>query len=186
MTISKFRELHKLDTVTLPLSAIELTEPCHVKAVKKEAHVSKLNDEPTCIVLKNDSDSYSLIIGYRDYMTAKASGAEQIKAIVVPDKSRRDFLKSLSKTPELWDLSNVHEPSGWTPPRQEKVTACQRNYEATGLFGKAIKVSPSGTILDGYAAVCAARVLGVKKIPVFVSTFRCKNKKNYKKFVKPT
>ena len=158
----------------LPLSKIHLTEHCHIKAVKKQAKISTLHTEPVCIVRRgsgsDEKPEYNLVVGYRDYMTAKANGADEVKAIIVDVKSRRDFLKKLNIRIELWNTSDVHEPNGWTSPRPEKILNCRKNYEVTGTFGKAIVVSPNGTILDGYAAVCAAREMEIPKIPVYVVT----------------
>ena len=187
MTITKFRETHKSDAVTLPLSKIHLTEPCHLNAAKNEVHLSALSTEPMCIVRRgsgsDENSEYNLVIGYRDYMTAKFNGANEIKAIVVPDRSRGAFIKSLKNTFEIWNITDVHEPKGWTSPNPEKVQACREMYENTGTFGKRIIISPNGTIMDGYAAVCAARLLSVEKIPVYIlpkyrKISRSQNKKN--------
>lgn len=192
MTIKKFRETYKDSAVMIPLSAIKLTEHCHIKAVEKEHKISKINTEPLCIVrhggASNENPEYNLVIGYRDYMTAKSNGANEIKAIVVPDRSRGAFIKSLKNTFEIWNTADVHEPKGWTPPKPEKVRACREMYENTGTFGKRIIISPNGTIVDGYAAVCAARLLGMEKIPVYILPVRCKNNpsKNRKKKILKT
>ena len=187
MTITKFRETHKSDAVTLPLSKIHLTEPCHLNAAKNEVHLSALSTEPMCIVRRgsgsDENSEYNLVIGYRDYMTAKFNGANEIKAIVVPDRSRGAFIKSLKNTFEIWNITDVHEPKGWTSPNPEKVQACREMYENTGTFGKRIIISPNGTIMDGYAAVCAARLLSVEKLPVYIlpkyrKISRSQNKKN--------
>lgn len=172
MTITKFREIYKNNAVTLPLSKIHLTEHCHKKAAEIEAKISPLNTEPMCIVRhgsgSDKNPEYNLVIGYRDYMTAKVSGAVEIKAIIVPDKTRNAFLRSLNNTFETRNTADVQAPKSWTYPKAEKVRACQQLYEHTGTFGKKIIISPDGTILDGYAAVCAARLLGVEKIPVYI------------------
>lgn len=192
MTITNFREIHKSDAATLPLSKIHLTEHCHLNAVKNEAKLSALSNEPLCIVRRgsgsDENPEYNLVIGYRDYMTAKSNGANEIKAIVVPDRSRGAFIKSLKNTFEIWNTADVHEPKGWTPPNPEKIRACREMYENTRTFGKRIIISSNGTIIDGYAAVCAARLLGVEKLPVYILPVRCKNNpsKNRKKKILKT
>lgn len=167
MTITKFRQTHKPDAITLPFSQIVLVEPCHINASRKHSPVKELLTEPLCIVRELDTNIYGLVVGYRDYMTARNLGAETINAIVVPDPSRKAFLKSLDNTFEMWNLSDVHEPKGWTSPSAEKIYTCVKHYEETGTFGKKIFVTPDGTILDGYAAVCAAREIKAEKIPVY-------------------
>lgn len=193
MTIANFRQIHKSDEVTLPLAQISLTENYHIKAAVLGCEISELHREPVCIVRcinkTKGTPQYALVTGYRDYMTAKANGADEVKAIIVDVKSRRDFLKKLNTRIELWNTADVHEPNGWTSPRPEKILNCRKNYEVTGTFGKAIVVSPNGTILDGYAAVCAARDLGIPKIPVYVLSTGFWNKiqnkkKKMKKFSK--
>lgn len=181
MTIIKFRETNKDRAVTLPLSIINLTETCHKKALKKNSKVSKLSSEPMCIVRENKTGTYDLVIGYRDYITAKNSGAEEVKAIIVPDISRRAFIKSLENTFEIWNTADIHEPKNWTYPNIEKIRACQQMYENTGTFGKPIIISPNGTILDGYAAVCAARLIGVEKLLVYILPIYRWNKISKKK-----
>lgn len=190
MTITKFRETYLDRAVPILLTQIHLAEHCHIKAEKKEQHISELHKEPVCIVRKvnvsNVNPEYALVVGYRDYITAKNSGLEKIKAIIVPDDSRRAFLNSLENTAELWNTADVHEPKGWTSPNPQKISNCIKNFEVTGTFGKGIIVSPNGTILDGYAAVCAARHLGVAKVPVYVMTIHYwqkiyKKSKKYKK-----
>lgn len=169
MTVSQFRTLSRDNTITIPLSSVRLAEPCHCKAFQKDVGISTLKNEPTLIV-RHSGDTYTLVVGYRDYITAKNNAAETVKAVVVPDKSRNAFLRSLLHTFEMWNTADVHEPKEWesTPPSREKVHACVEKYEKTGTFGKKIKVLPDGTVVDGYAALCAARLLNVEKIPVYV------------------
>ena len=183
MTITKFREINKNNAIPLPLSEIRLTEPCHQKAERKNAKISAISTEPMCIVRKIEDGTYALIIGYRDYITAKNNGAAEVKAIVVPDISRRAFIKSLANTFEIWNTADVRDPDGWTPPSGAKVHTCQQMYENTGTFGKRIILSPTGVVLDGYAAVYAARLLGVEKIPVYIYPmyYRKKKKKKFSK-----
>lgn len=176
MTITKFRETNKDRAVTLPLSIINLTETCHKKALEKNSKVSKLTAEPMCIVRENEDGTYDLIIGYRDYITAKNSEAEEVKAIIIPDKSRNRFLKSLDMTFEMYEVEKIHPPKGWIPPATEKIQSCKESYELTGTFGKPIVISPDGTILDGYAAVCAAQAVRAKKIPVYILSTQRWNK----------
>lgn len=164
MTITTFRRTYVGNAVSVPIDKIFLTEEIH----KENKEVGNLNSEPMCVVRKTDEGTYSLVIGYRDYMIAKRNGAEFIKAIIVPDKSRDDFLHSLNITPELWLVSSIHEPKSWTYPSVDKVRDCQRNFNETGTFNKSVVITPTGKILDGYSAVCAARLLGVNKIPVYV------------------
>ena len=174
MTIAQFRQIHKGNEVTLSLAQISLTENYHTTAAARGCEISELHREPVCIVRcinkTKDTPQYALVTGYRDYMTAKTNDTEEVKAIIVDVKSRRDFLKKLNTRIELWNTTDVHEPNGWTSPNPEKILTCRKNYEITGTFGKAIVVSPNGTILDGYAAVCAAREMEIPKIPVYVVT----------------
>lgn len=164
MTITTFRKTYAGNAVSVPLDKIFLTEDIH----KENKNVENLNSEPMCVVRKIDDGMYSLVIGYRDYMIAKRNGNTSIKAIIVPDKSRVDFLHSLDITPEFWDTSTLHEPKDWTYPAVDKIRSCQQNFNAIGIFGKSVVITPTGKILDGYSAVCAARLLGVNKIPVYV------------------
>lgn len=177
MMIKKFRELYKDRAVPVRLDSIVLTEHCHKKAFEKNSKISKLKSDPMCIVHANDDGTYSLIVGYRDYITAKNSGMEEISVIPVSDTSRRNFLKSLDMTFEMYELSKIHPPKGWTPPSPKKIRSCIDSYEKTGTLGKQIVISPDGTILDGYSAVCAAERLGIKSIPVYIMNLQRFQKK---------
>lgn len=172
MTVTKFRETYKDRAVSIPINKINLAEHCHIKAEQNKHKVSDLNREPMCVVRKIENTGanpeYALVIGYRDYITTTRSGVEEVKAIIVLDESRKKFLETLNNTPELCNTADIHEPKGWTSPNPQKISNCIRNFEATGTFGKGIVISPNGTILDGYAEVCAARVLGVEKIPAYM------------------
>ncbi len=192
MTITKFRETYKDGAVSIPIGKINLAEQCHIKAEQNKHKVSDLNREPMCVVRRIENTGanpeYALVIGYRDYITALNNGAEEIKAIIVFDESRKKFLETLNNTPELCNTADIHEPKGWTSPNPQKISNCIKNFEVTGTFGKGIIVSPDGTILDGYAAVCAARHLGVEKVPVYVMTIHSwqkiyKKSKKYKKLL---
>lgn len=118
MTITKFRETYKDRAVSIPIGKINLAEQCHIKAEKNKYNVSDLNREPMCVVRKIENtgvnSEYALVIGYRDYITALNNGAEEIKAIIVLDKSRKKFLETLNNTPELCKTADIHEPKGWT------------------------------------------------------------------------
>ncbi len=170
MTITNFREVYKDRAVSLKLDSIILTEHCHKKALEKNSKISKLKREPLCIVHENDSGTYNLIVGYRDYITAKNNGAQEVSAIIVPDNSRKNFLESLNLTVEICEIDKIHPPKSWTPPNPQKIRDCLTNYDTTGTFGKSVVISPDGTILDGYSAVEAARLLKLRTIPVHIVT----------------
>ena len=175
MRISEFRRIHKNEAISIPLSKISLTENCHIKGIQNNHVVSKLQGEPLCIVRKNDplnkNSDFNLVTGYRDYITAKNNGAEEIKAIIVSAGSRKGFYRLLDKIKEMWDLADIHEPGKWKAPNPDKVGFCEKNYRETGSLGKDIVVSVNGTIMDGYSAVCAARNMGLKTVPVCVKAF---------------
>ena len=175
MRISEFRRIHKNEAVSIPLSKISLTENCHIKGIQNNHAISKLQSEPLCIVRKNtlfnENSDYSLVVGYRDYITAKNSGAEEIKAIIVGVESRKGFYVALDQIKEMWELADIHEPGKWKTPNPNKVGFCEKNYRESGSLGKDIVISADGTVIDGYSAVCAARNMGLKTVPVCVKAF---------------
>lgn len=186
MTVSTFRKNNSVNAVTIPLSKVSLVMPCHLKAVENGDKVSTLLNEPMVIVHKVKSkgeETYNLIMGYRDYITAKNNEQDTVKAILVTSKTRASFNRKLCSTVETVDTSTLYPPDHWTAPNEEKVKACINAYNETGSFGKKVIVSPKGKILDGYAAVCAAKVLKVEKIKAHIipENFFYQKKKEIKK-----
>ena len=166
MYIKDFRAAHSEDVHTLSFSNIFLTENVHVKGLTRGDTVHTQNVDPILIVRKIDgeNDKYALVSGYNGYITALMGHYQEVKAIIIPDKSRKAFFKSLMQSPEMFEVANIKTPKGWTPPRPEKVDKCIVHYNTVGTFGKNIVVDESNTVLDGYAAVVAAKQLNVKKV----------------------
>ncbi len=168
MLIKDFRSVHSADVCTLPFSSIFLTENIHIKGLKCGDTVNTQTNNPILIVrrISGEPNKYALVSGFSGYCTALMGHFKEVDAIVVPDKSRKAFFKSLKQSPGMAEVSKIKTPRGWTPPRPEKVNKCIAHYRATNTFGKYIVVDESNTILDGYAAVVAARELGIEKVPV--------------------
>ncbi len=170
-----------LPCVTVKLSQIALEEKCHKKAFENGKLPDRLASNPLCIVRRDYNSTekpYVLVTGWASYMTALLNEQDYIKAIVVSDKSRKDFLRGLDFTFEMWETSRIKPPKDWTAPSPSKIKDCVSRYKAVGVFGKPVFISPKGTILDGYSAVAAAKVLGLEKIPVNVmEPTRWKHKK---------
>ncbi len=168
MLIKDFRTAHSADICTLPFSNVFLTENIHIKGLTCGDTVHAQSDNPVLIVrrIEGATDKYALVSGYNGYITALMGLFKEVNAIVVPDKSRKAFFKSLRNSPEMVPVSNIKVPRGWTPPRPEKVNKCITYYNATGMFGKNVIIDEHNEIIDGYAAVVAAQNLGVKKIAV--------------------
>lgn len=186
MTVSTFRKNNVGKAIPIPLSKVNLVMPCHLKAMKNGDKVSTPLNEPTVIVHKiqrKGTEEYNLIMGYRDYITAKNNEQDTVKAILVTSKTRASFNRKLCSTVETVDTSTLYPPDHWTAPNEEKVKVCINAYNETGSFGKKVIVSPKGKILDGYAAVCAAKVLKVGKIDAHIipESFFYQKKKEIKK-----
>lgn len=171
MTISKFKRIYEPDAKAIPLTSILIKEKIHLKGLEKKAKIPTV-DEPLCIVRKINENEYVLVTGFRDYMNAKSKELNEISVIIVPDKTRRRFLKSLDMTFEMVETTSLSAPSSWGLPSPEKIKYCIDKYRNQGVFGKRIAVTSKGKILDGYSAVCAARQLGLTKIPVCVFSER--------------
>lgn len=167
MTISNFKRTYSTDGKSIPLNSIVLTEEIHLKGLEKEINISPV-DSPLCIVRKISDNEYALVTGFRDFISAKSKGLPTISAIIVPDKNRRSFLKSLDMTFEIVETSSLFSPPNWHLPSPIKIKACINKYYNQGILGKKIAVTPKGKILDGYSGVCAARELRLEKIPVYV------------------
>ncbi|MCM1276979.1 MAG: hypothetical protein NC299_16715 [Lachnospiraceae bacterium] len=165
MLINEFRTAHKAETLTLPFDRIFLTENVHVKGLVNGDAVNNLSADPVLIIRRVDEHRYALVSGYNAYITALMNHIEQVKAVVVPDKSRNAFFKRLPFIVKM-NTSDIKAPEGWTRPREEKINGCIERYKVERSFGKNIIVDKHNTVLDGYAAVVAAGDLGVKEITV--------------------
>lgn len=166
MLIKDFRAVHSKDVCTIPFSNVFLTENIHIKGLTCGDTVNTQINNPILIVRRIDgeTDKYSLISGYNAFCMALMELSKEVNAIIVPDKSRKAFFKSLRNSPEMIEVSSLKSPRGWTPPRPEKVDKCIEHYNMTGTFGKMVVVDEHNEIIDGYAAVVAAQKLGVEKI----------------------
>lgn len=167
MLIQDFRSNHKADLQKLPMSDIVLTEKVHIRGLKRGNKPVTIPEIPIVIV-RREEGKYALIAGYRDYVTALDNHEQEIFGIIVPDKSRSDFFKSLASSSEIIKVKDLKVPKGWTKPRPEKVKACVDYYNNVGVFGKNVIVDENYEILDGYAAVVAAQRLGVETISTIV------------------
>ncbi len=168
MLIKDFRTAHSADICILPFSNIFLTENIHIKGLWHGNTVHTQSDDPVLIVRRIDGEThrYALVSGYNGYITALMEHFKEVNAIIVTDKSRKAFFKSLRNSPEMVRISDIKVPRGWTSPRPEKVDKCIAHYNTTGTFGKNVIVDEHNEIIDGYAAVVAAGEVGVKIVPV--------------------
>ncbi len=168
MLIKKFRSAHSADVCALPFSNIFLTEDIHIKGLTCGDTVNTQTSNPILIVRRIDgeSDKYALVSGFGGYCTALMRQFKEVNAIIVPDKSRKAFFESLRDLPEMVKVSSLKVPRGWMSPRPEKVDKCITHYNTFGTFGKDVIVDEHNQIIDGYAAVVAAQMLGVKKIGI--------------------
>ncbi len=165
MLIKNFMDRYKADAQTLPLSDIVLTEKIHIKGMERGDKALFIPKTPIVIV-RVDEGKYALVSGYCDYVSAIENGDSGILGIIVPDKSRNAFFKRLAKMPESVNTCDLKTPSGWTSPKPEKVAACIDHYHIDGTFGKDIIIDERYEIIDGYAAVVAARRMGIDKVDV--------------------
>lgn len=168
MLIKDFRDTHSKDVCTIPFSNVFLTENIHIKGLTCGDTVNTQINNPILIVRRIDgeTDKYALVSGYNAFCMALMNHSQEVNAIIVPDKSRKAFFRSLRSSSEMVEVSNLKAPKGWTPPRPEKVDKCIEHYNITGTFGKNVVIDEHNEIIDGYVAVIAAQKLGVEKISV--------------------
>ena len=169
MLIRDFRTAHSEDVCTILFSDIYLTENIHIQGLTYGDTVNTEINNPVLIVRRIDEapGKYALLSGYNAFCMALMNHDKEVKAIIVPDKSRKAFFRSLRNSPEMVKVSSLKAPRGWTPPKPEKVDKCIEHYNLTGTFGKKVIIDEHNEIIDGYAAVVAAQELGVEKISVF-------------------
>lgn len=184
MNITDFRTAHRSEIQTVPFESIYLTENTHVKGLLNGHAANKQLTDPVMIVRQVDEHRYALVLGYCAYITALTNHSAEVNVIVVPDKSRKEFLKRLETI--TVKTSDIKVPKNWeqTPPSPEKINACIEHYKSEGNFGKDIVVNEQNKLLDGYAAVIAAQRLGVEEIAVLPKILGKKGNKKSNNFFK--
>ena len=179
MTVKQFRTLsgNKGRFVSIPVDSIRLVSDIHKKKPADASKINKPYKNLLVIVHKNKDDTYDLITGWRDYIIAVRDGVKEIKAILVKETTRDDFIHSLSDSVDWITLDRIVVPSCFenNQPNKEKldfyinqVKTAVENYALSDYLEiKPITVDDKNILVNGYTRYLALQKLGYKqKIPV--------------------
>ena len=180
MTVKQFRVIarRKKQYEIIPVNLIRVVSDIHMG--NDVPHILELN-KPTnqllVIAHKNDDGTYNLITGWKDYIIAVRDDIKKIKAVLVDELNRDEFLRWLSASTDWVRLDDIHIPDCFQarPPRKEKLdgyikevkTAIQKHSLTDYLDVKPITIDKNNVLTDGFIRYLALKALGYKdEIPV--------------------
>ena len=181
MTVKQFRTLARQTGAyeTIPVNLIRIVSDIH----KGKADVStifalqKPINKLLVIVHKNDDGTYNLITGWKDYLIAQRDEIEKIKAVLVNETTREEFLHNMSSEMVWRKLNDISIPKCFLshPPKGEKLNvymsevtdAVNTGYLYDYLDTKPITINKDNVLVDGYTRYIILKKLGYEyKIPI--------------------
>lgn len=180
MTVKEFRALSRKrkNYEITPVSQIRMISDIHTKNDSSTIFgLQKSVKNLLVIVHKNDNGTYNLITGWKDYTIAVRGGIKEVKAVLVEETNREEFLYRLSATADWLSVDEISVPKIFevSPPKKEKIdkcieqikTAVEKYTLSDYLDGKPIKVNKDNVLQDGYTRYIALKTIGYKgKFPV--------------------
>ena len=180
MTVKQFRAIarRKKQYEIIPTNLIRVVSDIHKD--NDVSHILELN-KPTnqllVIAHRNNDGTYNLVTGWKDYIIAVRDGIKKIKAVLVDEVNRDEFLRWLSVSTEWIGLDDIHIPDCFAayPPRKEKLdgyikevkTAIQKHSLTDYLDVKPITIDKNNMLADGFTRYLALKALGYRdEIPV--------------------
>ena len=180
MTVKQFRAIarRKKQYEIIPINCIRLVSAIHMENNDSRIlEISKPTNQLLVIAHKNDNGTYNLITGWKDYIIAVRDGIKKIKAVLVDEVNRDEFLRWLSASTDWVRLDDIHIPDCFQarPSRKEKLdvyveevkTAIQKHSLTDYLDVKPITIDKNNILVDGYTRYLALKMLGYRdEIPV--------------------
>lgn len=180
MTVKQFRAIarRKKQYEIIPTNLIRVVSDIHKD--NDVSHILELN-KPTnqllVIAHRNDDGTYNLITGWKDYFIAVRDDIKKIKAVLVDEVNRDEFLRWLSASTDWVRLDDIHIHGSFQarPPKKEKLdgyikevkTAIQKHSLTDYLDVKPITIDKNNVLTDGFTRYLALKALGYKdEIPV--------------------
>lgn len=177
MTVKQFRTLAREteNYFKIPVTMIRMTEKVHYnKAMNSVPSLDKPRKNLMVIVHYNKYDNtYTLITGWKDYMIAIRDGIKVINAVIVPDLTREDFIRSLSANYDWVQLKDIKISKCFvnSPPKNEKIHKCitemkqaiREDRVPDYLNRKPITINKEGYLIDGYTRYIALKILLYKR-----------------------
>ena len=180
MTVKQFRAIarRKKQYEIIPTNLIRVVSDIHKD--NDVSHILELNkpiSQLLVIAHKNNDGTYNLVTGWKDYMIAVRDGIKEIKAVLVDELNRDEFLRWLSASTDWVRLDDIHIPDCFAAysPRKEKLdvyveevkTAIQKHSLTDYLDVKPITIDKNNVLVDGYTRYLALKMLGYRdEIPV--------------------
>ena len=160
--LKEYIENHKEEIIIIPMENITLTEKIHNHG--KFTPTNKSSENLIIAVKPLDENNYSLVVGWAEYMEARSRGMENIKCVVTND-NRYNFVRKNLKT---YNIGKIKIPEEFAnhPPRPEKVQQRIDYYNEYGQFKRKLRIDRTGMLYDGYATYLAAKLIGLKQVPV--------------------
>lgn len=179
-SIKQFRTLARKNGTyeIIPVSLIRIVSDIHIgNDVPMIFALQKPTDKLLAIVHKNDDGTYNLITGWKDYIIAVRDDIKEIKAVLVNETTREEFLHNIS-TETIWlklDDISISKCFSLHPPKDEKfdtymseiTNAVYAGYLFDYLDKKPITINKHNVLIDGYTRYLALKEIKYKqKIPV--------------------
>ena len=180
MTIKQFRAIarRKKQYEIIPTNLIRVVSAIHMENNDSRIlEISKPTNQLLVIAHKNDDGTYNLITGWKDYIIAVRDNIKEIKAVLVDEVNRDEFLHWLSASTEWVRLDDIHIPNCFQahPPKKEKLDgyikeakiAIQKYALSDYLDIKPITIDKNNMLTDGYTRYLALKTLRYRdEIPV--------------------
>lgn len=178
MTVKQFRTLARKNRnyEVIPVDRIKIVSDIH----NNSHNVSELHKSINRLLViahKNNDGTYNLITGWKDYAVAVRDNIKEIKAVLVEEASRDEFLYNLSISQEWVTLEDIRIPNCFKtrPPKKSKLTsytdqvknAVQKYNLSDYLDIKPIVINKDNVLIDGYTRYLALQKINYKdKFPV--------------------
>ena len=183
MTIKQFRTIsrRKKRYEIIPVDLIRLVSDIHMNTdvfhILEIREITKPTNQLLVIAHKNEDGTFNLITGWRDYAFAVWNDIKEIKAVLVDEVNRDEFLHWLSASTDWVKLDDIHIPDCFSnsPPKKEKLNDCVEDVKTAIQYHsltdyldvKPIKIDKNNVLTDGYTRYLALKSLEYKdEIPV--------------------
>ena len=184
--IQYIKYVEKRKVVDIPIKKILLTEQIHTneESIQREKNYSKAYSNYLIVVRKIDNGNYSLVLGWRDFITARNNGEETIPCIVT-SMTREAYINLIDKKiAKLADIANeisqsvtgqfkkVNKIGIRKGYRIKKIAAYKVRREVQYLLnnksfsGPITLEKPTRELCEGYPRYVAAVLMGISVIPI--------------------
>jgi len=172
--------------IRIPINKIVLTEQIHTneESIQREKIFLAPYNDYMAVVRKMDNGQYSLVLGWADYISARNNNKKNIPCVVTT-MTREKFINSVNKKmKKLSDISDeitknltgqtkmVHKIGIRKGYKLKKISAFKVREEVQYLLENKTFSEPiilekgSRELCGGYTQYAAAKLLGIKVVPI--------------------